>query len=251
MRRLPALPPQLRGRAPRRGGRRRDRVLPGGDPRRRRGSVRRLPRRGVGHHARGDRAHPPRARGVPQGDHHRRVRHRRRDPGAAQLRRRRGVPFDRLRAPGVPLHAVAVDADRRPRERRLRAAGLPDRQVPAARGACRRVQGRKPRIPSYSVCVECKRHGTVCVAVANGTPCLGPVTQAGCGALCPSFARGCYGCFGPQDTPEHVVLGGPAPGARHERGRGHADLPHLQRRVRGLPAGERAARTPGEEGVAP
>ncbi len=63
------------------------------------------------------------------------------------------------------------------------------------------VQGRKPRIPSHSVCVECKRRGNVCVTVAHGTPCLGPVTQAGCGALCPSFARGCYGCFGPQDTP--------------------------------------------------
>jgi coenzyme F420-reducing hydrogenase gamma subunit len=63
------------------------------------------------------------------------------------------------------------------------------------------LQGRKPRIPSYSVCVECKRRGTVCVAVAHGTPCLGPVTQAGCGALCPAYDRGCYGCFGPQDTP--------------------------------------------------
>lgn len=68
------------------------------------------------------------------------------------------------------------------------------------------IQGRKPRIPSYSVCVECKRRGTVCVAVANGTPCLGPVTQAGCGALCPAFARGCYGCFGPQDTPNTSSL---------------------------------------------
>lgn len=63
------------------------------------------------------------------------------------------------------------------------------------------VQDRRPRIPSYSVCVECKRRGAVCVTVAHGTPCLGPVTQAGCGALCPAYARGCYGCFGPQDTP--------------------------------------------------
>ena len=42
--------------------------------------------------------------------------------------------------------------------------------------------------------------------VAHGTPCLGPVTQAGCGALCPSFARGCYGCFGPMETPNTAAL---------------------------------------------
>jgi sulfhydrogenase subunit delta len=68
------------------------------------------------------------------------------------------------------------------------------------------LQGRTPRIPSHSVCVECKRRGNVCVTVAHGTPCLGPVTQAGCGALCPSFARGCYGCFGPQDTPNTASI---------------------------------------------
>ncbi len=60
---------------------------------------------------------------------------------------------------------------------------------------------RKPLTPSNSVCVECKQKGNVCVMVARGTPCLGPVTHAGCGALCPSFDRGCYACFGPQDTP--------------------------------------------------
>jgi coenzyme F420-reducing hydrogenase gamma subunit len=61
--------------------------------------------------------------------------------------------------------------------------------------------GRKPGIPSTSVCMECKRRGNVCVLVAHGTPCLGPVTHAGCGALCPSYNRGCYGCFGPMETP--------------------------------------------------
>jgi coenzyme F420-reducing hydrogenase gamma subunit len=68
------------------------------------------------------------------------------------------------------------------------------------------LQGRTPRIPSHSVCVECKRRGNICVTVAHGTPCLGPVTQAGCGALCPTFARGCYGCFGPQDTPNTASI---------------------------------------------
>jgi coenzyme F420-reducing hydrogenase gamma subunit len=61
--------------------------------------------------------------------------------------------------------------------------------------------GRKPAVATHSVCLECKMRGTVCVTVAHGTPCLGPVTQAGCGALCPAYDRGCYGCFGPQDTP--------------------------------------------------
>lgn len=59
------------------------------------------------------------------------------------------------------------------------------------------VAGQKPRLPSHSVCVECKLRGTVCVAVAHGIPCLGPITQAGCGAICPTFDRGCYTCFGP------------------------------------------------------
>ena len=68
------------------------------------------------------------------------------------------------------------------------------------------LQGRKPRVPAYSVCIECKRKGNVCVTVAHGTPCLGPVTHAGCGALCPSFARGCYGCFGPKGTPNTASM---------------------------------------------
>jgi coenzyme F420-reducing hydrogenase gamma subunit len=62
------------------------------------------------------------------------------------------------------------------------------------------IIGRRPALPGHSVCFECKARGTTCVLVANGTPCLGPVTRAGCGALCPSYARGCYGCFGPAAT---------------------------------------------------
>jgi coenzyme F420-reducing hydrogenase gamma subunit len=71
---------------------------------------------------------------------------------------------------------------------------------------------RAPRISSQSVCVECKIRGNVCVMVAHGTPCLGPVTHAGCGAICPAYDRGCYGCFGPKETPNpgslsHWLLG--------------------------------------------
>ncbi len=68
------------------------------------------------------------------------------------------------------------------------------------------LNGRKPNVPKYSVCVECKRRGTPCVMVAQGIPCLGPVTQAGCGALCPAYQRGCYGCFGPMETPNTRAL---------------------------------------------
>jgi coenzyme F420-reducing hydrogenase gamma subunit len=68
------------------------------------------------------------------------------------------------------------------------------------------LNGRRPNVPGYSVCMECKRRGTTCVMVAHGTPCLGPVTQAGCGAICPAYARGCYGCFGPMETPNTPSL---------------------------------------------
>ena len=67
------------------------------------------------------------------------------------------------------------------------------------------LAGRRPAIPTHSVCVECKMRGSVCVMV-QGTPCLGPVTQAGCGAICPAYRRGCYGCFGPMETPNTPAL---------------------------------------------
>ncbi len=66
--------------------------------------------------------------------------------------------------------------------------------------------GRKPSVPNHSVCVECKLAGKVCVTVAQGTPCLGPITHAGCGALCPGYARGCYGCFGPKENANPPAL---------------------------------------------
>lgn len=66
--------------------------------------------------------------------------------------------------------------------------------------------GRRPAVPDHSVCTECKRAGTVCLPVTAGVACLGPVTRAGCGALCPVFGRGCFGCFGPSESADPIAL---------------------------------------------
>jgi len=68
------------------------------------------------------------------------------------------------------------------------------------------LNNKKPNIPNHSVCVECKLLGNPCVAVSKGMPCLGPVTQAGCGAICPHFYRGCFGCYGPKENPNTQAL---------------------------------------------
>ncbi len=73
---------------------------------------------------------------------------------------------------------------------------------------CAFLAGRRPAVAAHSVCMECKLKGNLCVMVAHGTACLGPVTHAGCGALCPAYHRGCYGCYGPQETPNTASLGG-------------------------------------------
>lgn len=66
--------------------------------------------------------------------------------------------------------------------------------------------GRQPVTPAHSVCLDCKLRGNVCVMVAHGTPCLGPMTHSGCNALCPSYNRGCYGCYGPKENPNAPAL---------------------------------------------
>lgn len=78
------------------------------------------------------------------------------------------------------------------------------------------LMGRTPHLPRHSVCVECKGRGSVCVMVAQGLPCLGPLTQAGCGAICPAYNRGCYGCFGPMESPnpDSLAAGALANGAQ-------------------------------------
>jgi sulfhydrogenase subunit delta len=102
-------------------------------------------------------------------------------------------------ATSTPIAAhVAVDFE-------LRGCPVDKRQLLEVISAF--LHGRKPAVQSHSTCIECKMRGTVCVMVARGEPCLGPVTHAGCGALCPSYARGCYGCFGPMDAAQSEPLG--------------------------------------------
>jgi sulfhydrogenase subunit delta len=99
--------------------------------------------------------------------------------------------------------------------------------------------GRRPSIRDESVCMECKRRGNICVLVTRDEPCLGPVTHAGCGALCPTFDRGCYGCFGPTAGAETEALA-----ARFARdGMVSADL---ARRFRGISGGAEAFRKESE-----
>ncbi|HXR11346.1 MAG TPA: hypothetical protein VN770_03555 [Gaiellaceae bacterium] len=97
------------------------------------------------------------------------------------------------------------------------------------------LAGRRPNVPAYSVCVECKRAGVPCVMVSKGVACLGPVTHAGCGALCPLYARGCFGCFGPKEQPNTGSL------AAHWVALG-ADETQLLRAFRGINANAPAFR---------
>lgn len=95
-------------------------------------------------------------------------------------------------------------ADHVPVDFELRGCPINKRQLVEVISAF--LAGRRPVTPPHSVCIECKLKGNVCVMVTHSTPCLGPVTHAGCGALCPSFDRGCYGCYGPKETPNPVSL---------------------------------------------
>lgn len=79
--------------------------------------------------------------------------------------------------------------------------GCPVNPLQVRRVLSRALLGTRPDLPGASVCMECKRAGHVCVLVSKGVPCLGPITRAGCGALCPALGRDCYACFGPAEDP--------------------------------------------------
>ena len=161
-------------------------------------AVRPLPGRGLDHDRRGRRADPGGPAGLQDADHDRGLRDRGRDPGAAQLRRRRAVHRSIVYA--NPSYISTLErstpiADHVRVDFELRGCPIDRYQLLEVLTAF--LQDRRPRLDTDSVCVTCKRRGIVCVTVAHGTPCLGPVTHGGCGALCPAFDRGCYGCFGP------------------------------------------------------
>ena len=170
------------------------------------GPLRRDAGRGLDHDRTRRCSHPPGPRGVEVPRDDRCMCDGGRHPGVAQLEGRSRVHVARVRQPCVHRHPRPVDAGVVPRSRRLRAAGLPHLQGAAARGGDRFPPRPAPTIPTYSVCMQCKQRGTTCVMVADGTPCLGPVTQAGCGAICPAYNRGCYGCFGPMESPNTEAL---------------------------------------------
>jgi coenzyme F420-reducing hydrogenase gamma subunit len=143
------------------------------------------------------------------------------------------------------LKTSTAVADHVPVDFELRGCPISKEQLLEVIGAF--LGGRQPDVPTETVCVECKRRGTVCVMVAHGTPCLGPVTQTGCGAICPTFHRGCYGCFGPQDAPntdsltrQLTVLGMPNESVRRVYRTFNANSPAFKRAadavVEGAPA---------------
>lgn len=65
--------------------------------------------------------------------------------------------------------------------------------------------GKTPSIPDYPVCVECKLKENVCILEQGGT-CLGPITSAGCQAICPSYGTGCDGCRGFIPNPNRIAM---------------------------------------------
>ncbi len=105
--------------------------------------------------------------------------------------------------------------------------GCPVNPEQVRRVLLRALLGTGPDLPGGSVCLECKRRGTVCVMVVRGAPCMGPVTRAGCGALCPALNRDCYACFGPVDDPNPPSLA-----ARF--GELGLDAREVERRFRGI-----------------
>jgi len=147
--------------------------------------------------------------------------------GIQALRNFASMPEYRSLVYAKPEYVEALEtstafADHVPVDFELRGCPINKRQLLEVISAF--LSGRKPQVAPHSVCVECKLRGNVCVMV-TGTPCLGPVTHAGCGALCPTYDRGCYGCYGPMETPNTASLAR----ALHAAGSSETDIVHVFR----------------------
>jgi sulfhydrogenase subunit delta len=104
------------------------------------------------------------------------------------------------------LETSSAIADHVPVDLEVRGCPPDPGQLRAALAAF--LDGRRPSLPAHAVCLECKARGNACVLVSRGQPCLGPATRAGCGALCPAWGRGCFGCFGPMESARPEAMRG-------------------------------------------
>ncbi len=124
---------------------------------------------------------------------------------------RNGADFEQIRAAAYPRpDAVDALADSTPVSAHiavdLTLGGCPVSAAQVREVVAATLIGRAPRVTAETQCAECKRAGTPCVTVVAGEPCLGPVTRAGCGNLCPPLGRGCFGCFGPVEEANPAAL---------------------------------------------
>jgi len=78
----------------------------------------------------------------------------------------------------------------------LEIAGCPPERSEHLKALGALACGGLPQLPNYAVCMECRRRENLCLLIESRQPCLGPVTRAGCDALCPSFGVVCEGCRG-------------------------------------------------------
>ena len=138
------------------------------------------------------------------------------------------------------LSTSTAIADHVPVDFELRGCPINKRQLLEVIGAL--INGRAPATRAHSVCIECKRRGTVCVMVAKQIACLGPITHDGCGAICPAYGRGCYGCYGPVGNRECRVTGRRLAGGGRVQSRPASRAAHLQRQCRRVSRRRRKAR---------
>jgi sulfhydrogenase subunit delta len=96
--------------------------------------------------------------------------------------------------PASPLHEhVKVD---------VKLSGCPIDSTQLLAVTASLLKDHLPYVTQKPVCLECKLRENPCILIEQDLPCLGPVTAAGCGALCPTMGAPCYGCWGPSEAPQ-------------------------------------------------